>query len=236
MSRDAKDWEDLARSEPYFAILTNDGDPDVEANIMATAAFWETGEVDVAALLVAVATLLGREIRLNNVLDFGCGVGRLTLPLARHSGRVVACDIAPTMLEHARQNAEKAGLRNVTFISNEDLMRSADVRFDFICSLLVLQHLPVSLGYEAIRHLSTLLEPGGIAALQMTFQRPRAGARDGKSVLEQSRAHLSDYDERLVIRSIESGGAWAVGKLPTQHGDTPGAVVVVEKTSEPQSP
>ena len=136
MKRDAKDWEELAQREPYFALLTNEGVPDVAGNTVATAAYLETGESDIAELLAAITALLGRHLRLGRVLDFGCGAGRLTLPLARRSGHVVACDLAPTIIAHARRNTEKAGLRNVTFVSSEELASSQDSQFDFICSLL----------------------------------------------------------------------------------------------------
>src|SRR6185369_10701730 len=107
-------------------------------------------------------------------LDFGCGVGRLTLPLARRALRVVACDVAPTMLVHARRNAESAGLHNIEFINSEDLAGLAPGEFDFICSLLVFQYIPAAAGYEILRALMALLAPGGVAAIQVTFRQPRS--------------------------------------------------------------
>jgi len=47
------------------------------------------------------------------VIDLGCGPGYFTLPLAEMvgpSGRVVAVDLQPAMLERLRLRAEKAGL------------------------------------------------------------------------------------------------------------------------------
>src|SRR5688572_3444309 len=104
--RDVTDWEKLALSEPYFPVLTNDG------ALVASAAFFESGEKDIASLLAAIKSVLRREIALTASLDFGCGAGRLTLPLARRATSVVACDIAPTVLAHARKNATDAGLKN----------------------------------------------------------------------------------------------------------------------------
>jgi 2-polyprenyl-3-methyl-5-hydroxy-6-metoxy-1,4-benzoquinol methylase len=196
--RDAREWEELARREPYFAILTSDGNP------AAAEAYLETGESDIVGLLAAITTMIGREIRLDRVLDFGCGAGRLTLPLARRSRHVVACDIAPTMLAHTRQNAERAGLHNVEFMGSDELAQESSGQFDFICSLLVLEHVSPDAGYEVIRLLSTQLASCGIAALHVP----------------------PEYRERLVVRSVEAGGAQVIGKFPMQQG---GALIVAEK-------
>lgn len=246
--RHAADWEELAQREPYFAVLTHDDFLGVQSSDVASTAFFETGEADIAALLEAVAAALGREIALTSALDFGCGVGRLTLPLARRATRVVACDVAPTMLTHARENAEKAGLHNVTFIESHELVSLEADQFDFIGSLLVLQHIPVSAGYEIIRTLLRLLAPSGIAALHLTFERPGgrlrrlARAARAKSrfihrtvgVLRRENLRLpymqmNEYDERVLLRDIEAAGARLVSRSATHHGDTEGAVLIIEK-------
>jgi SAM-dependent methyltransferase len=250
--RTAEDWEELARREPYFAVLTHDDLLGVQSSDMATTAFFETGEEDIASLLATIASVRGRQIPLTSVLDFGCGVGRLTLPLARRAERVVACDIAPTMLVHARQNAANAGLHNVTFIENQELAGLPGDPFDFICSLLVLQHIPPSAGYEIIRTLLRLLAPGGIAALHLTFERPGGGLRRlaraaraksrfvhrAVSVMRQEKLGLpymqmNEYDERILRRDVEAAGAHVVSRFPTRHGDTTGAVLVIEKSAIP---
>src|SRR2546423_9209040 len=117
---DAARWEDLARREPYFALRVDDDDSGVQSSRNANDAFSQTGEDDISALFAAMTTLFSRDVRFDSALDFGCGAGRLTLPLARRVWHVMACDIAPTMLLHARQNAERAGLHNITFQSCDD--------------------------------------------------------------------------------------------------------------------
>lgn len=44
------------------------------------------------------------------VLDFGCGVGLLAIPLAKMGCRVVACDFAQGMLDRLAENARAAGV------------------------------------------------------------------------------------------------------------------------------
>lgn len=53
------------------------------------------------------------------VLDFGCGPGRLTIPVARQiqlSGSVTAYDIQPAMLERVRAKSIREDLNNIDFV------------------------------------------------------------------------------------------------------------------------
>src|ERR1700741_2316228 len=84
--RSAEDWEELAQREPYFAVLTHDDFLGAQSSDLATAGVFETGEADVASFLATIGWVLGREVVLTSSLDFGGGVGRLTLPLARRGG------------------------------------------------------------------------------------------------------------------------------------------------------
>ncbi|MEA2569623.1 MAG: hypothetical protein QOI24_1624 [Acidobacteriota bacterium] len=205
------DWEELARREPYFALLTNTGAP-------ATEEFFATGEADIAALLAQIAVVLSREVELTDVLDFGCGAGRLTLPLARRAKRVVAYDIAPAILVHGRQNAANAGLDNVTFSAS-----LPDTTFTFICSLLVFQYIPTSIGYPLLGRLAGMLRPGGVAAIHLVLTRGHARLR---RFIRFTRGETTcTYDEAHVVREIEAAGATVVARMTVADG----SVLVIEK-------
>jgi SAM-dependent methyltransferase len=236
--RTAGEWEELARREPYFPVLTDEGVRDDD--------FLKTGEEDIVVLLGAVASILGRDPPLAAALDFGCGAGRLTLPLARRASRVVACDIAPTILEHARQNVHEAGLHNVTFIETRDLAGLPDGQFDFVCSLLTFQHIPPAEGYGLMRTLLRLLAPGGIAAIQLTLEPPGGGLQRLARMLRASRfvhrvmphdirrpswMQVNAYDDRVMKRIIAEAGATVVGRFATHVGHTFGTVLIIEKNS-----
>jgi SAM-dependent methyltransferase len=230
----AAQWEELARRDASGAVLTNDGTPDAE--------FFESGEADLSALLSTIGSILSREIALTSVLDFGCGAGRLTLPLARRAAHVVACDLAPTMLIHARRNADRAGLHNLTFLPSDGLAALPHGSFDFVCSLLVLQYIAPSDGYALIRQLIGLLTPGGIAALHVTFGRPGAALRRLARLRLARRPFTStpreesplaylrirEYDERVVLQTIEAAGGRLVARIALPQGETDGAVLVIE--------
>ena len=259
----AAQWEELARREPYFPVLTHEGFSEVGSNSVATAAFFETGEADIDSLLQAMAALLGREIRPSLTLDFGCGAGRLTLPLARRSAQVVACDIAPTMLAHARQNLEGAGLKNVRFMLTDELTNELPKEwtdeltneltglsardFDFVCALLVFQHIPPPDGYALIRVMLNLLAPGGVAALHVMLEPSgsrllrfarfmRARSRHPRNRIAQQPprrqppfTRMHEYDETVLIRDIDAAGTRLAGRFATQHGDSTGVVLIVQR-------
>ncbi|MGB6452647.1 MAG: 23S rRNA (uracil(1939)-C(5))-methyltransferase RlmD [Steroidobacteraceae bacterium] len=67
-------------------------------------------------------TLVGRAVALlqptseSRVLDLYCGLGNLTLPLARRAGRVVGVEADHALVERARHNARLNGIRNAEFV------------------------------------------------------------------------------------------------------------------------
>jgi SAM-dependent methyltransferase len=54
------------------------------------------------------------------VIDFGCGTGQLTLPIARRVRAVAGVDPEPDMLARARQAAAGQGIRNASWLLGAD--------------------------------------------------------------------------------------------------------------------
>jgi SAM-dependent methyltransferase len=164
LERHQRDWDDLARLDPLWAIAST---PEKRFGGWDEDEFMASGRKKVAGLLERLDEL-GVPARRERALDFGCGVGRLTLPLAEAFDEVTGVDIAPAMLEQARRRA--AGLPGVRFVLNEsdDLELLAGERFDLVYTGLVLQHLPS--GAIALRYLSglaALVAPGGVLVAQV---------------------------------------------------------------------
>jgi cyclopropane fatty-acyl-phospholipid synthase-like methyltransferase len=233
--RDAPGWEELAQREPYFPVL--------DSSSVATKQFFESGESDISALLSAIASLVGHEVPLTSALDFGCGAGRLTLPLARRAKSVVACDVSPTILAHVRDNVLAAGLHNVTCIEAAELADRPEGEFNFVCSLLVLQYVRPARGHEIIRTLIRSLAPNGIAAVQLTFERPRAATRRlaqwtgtqwpfaqrRKRNSQMPDVRLNEYREEFVQAIVENAGAQTIAMFPTGQSAPNSAVLVIRK-------
>ena len=105
------------------------------------------------------------------VLDLACGAGNQTIQTARRvgpSGSIVACDISATMLDHVRQSAAAANLKNIETL--ESAAEDLDERlppFDAAISRLGLMLFP-SPG-TALKALQHVLKPGArFAALVFT--------------------------------------------------------------------
>ena len=121
-----------------------------------------------AAGLLARLDRLGVPARRGRALDFGCGVGRLTLPLASAFDEVTGVDIAPAMLEQGRRRA--SGFPGVRFVLNDsdDLELLAGERFDLVYTGLVLQHMPSrAIALRYLSGLAALVAPGGVLVAQV---------------------------------------------------------------------
>ena len=106
-------------------------------------------------------------------LDFGCGVGRLLIPLARRCDEVTGVDISSSMLAEARRNCDAAGVNNVRLVQGDDELTGVTGQFDFVHTYIVLQHIPVARGEQLVRILASLLAPGGVAMFQVPYDSGR---------------------------------------------------------------
>jgi SAM-dependent methyltransferase len=53
----------------------------------------------------------------DNVIDVGCGPGRLTIPLAKIAKSVTAADVSTGMLDVVKRRAKEEGLNNITYVN-----------------------------------------------------------------------------------------------------------------------
>lgn len=102
----------------------------------------------------------------DRVLDAGCGPGVHSIRAARYGCDVTAIDLSSTMLRHARERAEAAGLSDrIDFrpcdLTNPDLGQT----FDYAFSWGVIIHIPNT--EAALDGLSSLIAPRGTLALQV---------------------------------------------------------------------
>jgi magnesium-protoporphyrin O-methyltransferase len=73
------------------------------------------------------------------VLDAGCGTGVLAMDLARRGASVLAIDLSPTLVEHAREKAEAEGITSIDFRSG-DMLDAALGSFDYAIAMDSLIH------------------------------------------------------------------------------------------------
>ena len=97
-----------------------------------------------------------------SVLDIACGAGSQSIEAARRAGpegHVVATDISDTMLEHVRQNALEAGIKNIeTLTAAADELDATLGPFDAAICRMGLMLFPAP--QQALNVLRPLLRPG----------------------------------------------------------------------------
>jgi SAM-dependent methyltransferase len=164
------DWRRWGETEPYFGVLA---DPRFRQDSIAEnrKEFFELGRLTVEERLATAEQHFGSFGR-HRALDFGCGVGRLSIPLSSHFGDVLGLDISPAMLAEARANADQAVVGNLRFALADDGLSQIDGPFDFVISCMVFQHIPVRRGMHIIKRLLDQVGPGGVASLQLCTGRP----------------------------------------------------------------
>jgi SAM-dependent methyltransferase len=173
----AASWVDLGEHDPYRSVLNS---PQWAADRMSAKrdvdAFYDTGKHDGDRLLNWITR---NKLNVSNTAtcaEYGCGVGRNTMWLARHFGRVIAFDISKPHLELASARAKVEGLSNIEFVhvrQASDLQRLEDI--DLFYSIIVLQHNPPPIILAILKSAFEGLRPGGIAYFQVpTYSRDYA--------------------------------------------------------------
>ena len=237
LDRQRRDWEELAEFNPEWAVLS---EPEARFGGWEMDEFFRRGH-DQIERTMAAGSELGLPQGRGSVLDFGCGVGRLSRELSGRFERYVGVDISTGMVERARTlNSEFA---NCTYVVNDrpDLSRFGDGEFDAVVSFIVLQHIPDrDLIRRYLAEFVRVLAPGGLVAFQLPSEMPliyrvlwrkrlyRVARALGISVERAHRLGLDNMTMQAlpvdeVRRALEQAGGEVLRANSEQamHGDTP---------------
>lgn len=249
-SRDTdRDWKRVAREDPFWGVLSQDEYRKGEMDDARLAQFMATGELFVDNLLALVRKHLAPGFAPKRAFDFGCGVGRLLIPLSRHVEQAVGADVAPAMLTLCARHAKKAGAENITLVQSDDALGGVEGSFDLVNTYIVLQHIPPSRGYRLIQALIDRLETGGVGSIQVTYAKsreylvheaPRAlyYRRDGDTIVDllegdwsppEGTINMYDYDLNEVMARIARHAGHPVVVLPTGDDGHLGTHFVFQK-------
>jgi len=100
-------WEWFGKNQPYFSVLVEAKYKNEQLNEEAKKDFFSTGETYVNLVLRTIKEHFDTNFIRKRAFDFGCGVGRLTIPLSAACKQVVGVDASPSMLEEATKNAKE---------------------------------------------------------------------------------------------------------------------------------
>lgn len=160
------DWETLGAADPLWAVYVKDG---ARGGGWDVTEFLATGEREVADSWDRVARAAGAAPSSDAVvLDFGCGVGRLSTALAARTRYVVGIDISEPMLRASRTVVpEDLRARVAGVLSSSPTLPLRTASIDLVYTSLVLQHMPESLARGYLAEFLRVLSPGGLALVQV---------------------------------------------------------------------
>ena len=123
----ARSWEGLGRTDPLFGILS---DPAKWGGKWDADEFFASGRAHVEKLLRSLREI-GAWFKNDTCLDFGCGVGRLTVPLSESFDRTIGVDVARSMIDQARRYHSASSRCEFLLNRDLDLRQFTDATFDF---------------------------------------------------------------------------------------------------------
>ena len=161
-------WSRLGREEPYFSVATSERFRLAKMSPEAVEHFYDSGRTDIHRLERYLARN-GRDLPHDGVcVDYGCGLGRGTLWLARHFKQVIAVDVSEEHLTIAQRQLAARGVKNVEF---RLLRRRDDLAVlkgaDLFHSTIVLQHNPPPIIADILQHALDGLNASGVAFFQV---------------------------------------------------------------------
>jgi 2-polyprenyl-3-methyl-5-hydroxy-6-metoxy-1,4-benzoquinol methylase len=226
------DWKRVAERDPYWGVLSEERFRKDNLDRARIKEFMETGEGYVGNVLGLIHKHIDPGFEPRRVLDFGCGVGRLLVPLAKRAQRAVGVDVAERMLEICAERASEAGVGHLELASDLSEVQGS---FDLVNTYIVLQHIPPARGYGILRQLIEKLEVGGVCSFQLTYakskrfwphEQPRSEyyRRDGDKLVELGNdapalppgtIQMYDYDLNNVMIVVYEYAGHPVLVLPT---------------------
>ena len=171
-----KDWEHFGHTDPYWAVITHERYRRENLDGQAQQEFFASGEKYITETLGTIRTHLDAGFQPVRALDFGCGVGRLALPLARRCESVVGVDVSESMIREARAQSEARQVTNISWVKGDDELSRVSGGFDLINSCIVFQHIPCHRGQKLLKRLLELLNEGGVGVIHLTYSRASLNA------------------------------------------------------------
>jgi ubiquinone/menaquinone biosynthesis C-methylase UbiE len=158
-----QDWDQRARENARYYVNTERAD-------WSDDEFFRSGEHTVQEEILTDMTNIcqGKDPKQMQVLEIGCGAGRVTRALARVFGKVYAVDISGEMVRNARMALRDFPHVEVFQNNGKDLSVLGDLSLDFAFSSIVFQHIPSREIIESyIREVHRLLRPGALFKFQV---------------------------------------------------------------------
>jgi SAM-dependent methyltransferase len=245
-----KNWARFGATDPYYAVATHERFHRDQLNEDTLREFFEIGLNHITEVFKLIHNHFVPGFRPARGLEFGCGVGRLVIPLAKLCVSVVGVDVSEAMLREAKNNCDERGIANVDFVKGDDELTGVRGSFDFINSHVVFQHIPTKRGEQILRELLARLQPGGIGVLHFAYAMDNPGSKrairwlrksipgvhgvlnllQGKA-LNYPQMQGNCYDLNRVLRMLQTNGCGDPYVRFTHYAAYHGVILVFQKVT-----
>ena len=244
-----REWEKYGANNPYFGVITSEKYLQKNLTEEAKKDFFESGETYMDGVVKNIRFHFDPHFSPDRSLDFGCGVGRLVIPISKLSKSVLGIDISPSMLNEAKLNCKKNNIENVNFAQSNENFKDFDGKFDFIHSFIVFQHMPVKLGMSVFNNLLNLLNENGVAVVHFTYAKSKwhyniaywvikhiplskylGNLLRGRR-LSEPQAQMNDYNLNKLFKAVQSFGVKDMFIQYTDHGGALGLLIYFQKNT-----
>ena len=166
-------WNNYGNTETYWSVLTDKNYLNRNRTQKQLNTFYETGKSEILCIENTLRRCgVWKELNKKDCMEYGCGVGRMTIHLSNLFQHVTGMDISDGHLNLAKQKLSELNIKNVNLkkIKNlEDLKHLP--KYDFIYSVIVLQHNPPPVIAAIIEAFFLLLKTNGIVMFQVPVQK-----------------------------------------------------------------
>jgi SAM-dependent methyltransferase len=170
--RTDRGYEKAAQVDPYFAVIPFPQFRRAKLSEETFQEFFSIGDRHIQKVISTIRTHFVSDFTPTRAMDYGCGTGRLVIPLSKRAHHVVGVDISPSMLAETRRNCVRFGANNVELVTADDDLTQLTGKFDLIHSTIVFQHIPAKRAEKIVRGLVKHMAPGGFGSLHFLFWSP----------------------------------------------------------------
>lgn len=188
------------------------------AGLDSEAAFMDSGYED-AKIINDTVKRLGLDPGSLSILDYGCGVGRVAIPLTSLFAKVLAVDSSEEMIfELDKKNSQLH--ENLDYTFPGDPFYESDEKFDIAVSISVFIHHTYEDGVKMLKEVASMVKEGGMLLLQIPVYDVGNPPDSWTGVGVWSREQFRDTVKEAGLWIVElwsSPGAFSYGQVGVNH-------------------